>query len=496
MKVRTLLMATVMLLTFSYAAFAACTFDVSSTPVTAVIQNGLTENAGTIVFAPTNAVNACEAGTITVTFPTPVTSPATAISVTGTGTFSGTVGLNTATTSTELAAGRVWITVPAVTPAAGDKITLAGIRVNIATSGVGFPMSVLISATINQITPLPAGTPQVILNAQPAITVGSTAVTVNTLAASATATAHMTAQEVFLNAFGGQNEAGNVGPTGGQPEALMVRFTLSGNPPSKVTLGFPLNAWALNSQFTLASSTGVPATAASTISSTSTSLVVYYKLTSGSVPTVQETLDVPVTVTQTGTCIGASNITFTATVAPIDATNTYIPRYQASESAAKALVTFVGSSTTLLIPYASVQTAINYDTGIAIANTTTDPGTAVTGITAPTAQTGGLTFYFYPTTGTAFNFKLPAGFGHGLDANGNLPNGGTMVALLSEIMTAARAVTSTIPTDFAGYLFVVTNFTNAHGFATVSNFTSYTQASPALVVNSNTDRSAETGLNN
>jgi len=494
MKVRTLLVAAVMLLTFTVAAQAAAVFDVSSTPVTAVIQNGLTENSGTILFTIAPGSTASESGTITVTYPTPVTSPTTAISVVGTGGLA-TASLNTATTTTELAAGRVWITVPAG-GAAGDKITLSGVRVNIATSGVGFPMSVLISATINQITPLPAGTPQVILNAQPAINVTSTAATVNAIAPAGPFTANMKAQEVFLNAFGGANEAGNVGATGGTPAALMVRFTLNVAPPANVTLAFPLTASATNTVFTLASSTGVLATAGSTLTSTSTNLVLYYKLTSGSVPTVQETLDVPVTVTQSGTCVGATNITFTATVAPIDATNTLVPRYQASESAAKALVTFVGSSTTLLIPYASVQTAINYDTGIAISNTTTDPGTAITGITTATAQAGGLTFYFYPTTGTAFSFALPAGYGKGLNTSGLLPSGGTLVTLLSEVMTAARAVTSTVPTDFQGYVFVVANFTNAHGFATVSNFSTYTQASPALIVNQNASRATETGLNN
>ncbi len=69
---------------------------------------------------------------------------------------------------------------------------------------------------------------------------------------------------------------------------------------------------------------------------------------------------------------------------------------------------------------------------------------------------------------------------------------------VAAVLPAAQQQNPTlnIPMDFTGYLIIVTNFTNAHGLATVSNFQTYTQASPILIINQNTSRVLETGLNN
>jgi hypothetical protein len=234
-------------------------------------------------------------------------------------------------------------------------------------------------------------------------------------------------------------------------------------------------------------------------------LYVYYKLTSSSDPTTIESLTVPVHIAVEGTVVGATSIQFTATVAPIGTATVpkthdgLIPRYTVSESAATALINFTGSNTWILIPYASVATDINYDTGIAISNTTVDPGDDVLGEgIGAVPQPGSFTVYFYPQSGDAFSVpSTAAGFpGTGLDATGKIPAGGTFVALLSALVKAAHTANAsiTIPDDFTGYLIIGANFTNAHGLATVSNFQTYTQASPMLIIQG--ARTTEKGLNN
>jgi len=325
----------------------------------------------------------------------------------------------------------------------------------------------------------------------------------------------MKAKEVYLNAFGGFAEPGNVG-VGGQPGSLMVCFTITSALPVGLTLTFPLNVPAVAAvapapNWTLAGSDGTLATAAAVFASTATvpaTPVVYYKLvTTGSDPTTIETLDVPVTVTTATGYVATGKVQFTATVAPIGTStgtnSTLIPRYTVSESAATDLIIFTGSTTAMLVPFVQIVNGAtaegSFDTGLAIANTTKDPGTTALGITGATAQPGSFTVYFFPQGGgTGFSVaSTTAGFpaGGALDATGKIPAGGTWSALLSSLITLAQVATPTIPSDFTGYVIVVTNFTNAHGLATVSNFLTYTQASPVLVLNPG-PRTGEQGLNN
>lgn len=519
MKVRTLLVAAVMFFALSAAAFAQATFSVGSTPVTAVIANGLTEKTGDITFTVTSGQS--QVGTIAVNYSgVPITNYAPADNIVVktfndagvelTGASAATLNLSTGGGSS-LSSGILVINVP-VGLANGYVIRLSGARVAVANTGLT-SLNAQISTTVNGIT---AGQTvvQVISAISPAITVSGdkNTVTINSIAP-ASATAHMNATEVFLNAFGKAADDGNHGAAG-NPGSLMVRFTLNQAPPEGATLTFP-NTLSFpttggtpgnNTSWELADESGVPTGADGTIASTDTDLVVYYKLATDSDPIILETLSVPVTISfKSGTTVvGASKITFTATVAPIGTStgtnSTLVPRYTVSESAAADLIAFTGSSTAILIPYANVATEISYDTGIAISNTTVDPGSSsMGGIGAAVPQPGSFTVYFFPQSGADFSVSsTAAGFpGTGLDATGKVPAGGTFVALLSQIVKAAQTAnpTITIPDDFTGYLIIVTNFTNAHGLATVSNFQTYTQASPMLIIQGES-RTAEKGLNN
>jgi hypothetical protein len=210
--------------------------------------------------------------------------------------------------------------------------------------------------------------------------------------------------------------------------------------------------------------------------------------------TLQERLaaEVTTTVAATPRPLAASSITFTATFAPIGTAFSSsgaviaspIPRYAAEEVGPATLMTVFGANTTLLIPFATTVTGANYNTGIAISNSTADPGTALMGVNTAVPQTGTLSFHLYPglpSTAAPFVYTTTAGSpGSGLNAAGSLPAGSTYTVLLSQLLAAAGQ-----PADFSGYVFVIANFTSAHCLYVVSNFTTFSQGSHALVVNQN-----------
>src|SRR5262249_61597676 len=124
-------------------------------------------------------------------------------------------------------------------------------------------------------------------------------------------------------------------------------------------------------------------------------------------------------------------------------------------------------------------TAAGFNTGLAFANTTTDPGTTALGFAQAVRQTGGITFYFYPASGSAFSYATKAGSpGTGLDASGNVPTGGSYIVLLSQLLAAAGA-----PADFSGYIVAICNYTNGHGlFEVFNNSGAFTQGAVMIVL--------------
>jgi hypothetical protein len=141
------------------------------------------------------------------------------------------------------------------------------------------------------------------------------------------------------------------------------------------------------------------------------------------------------------------------------------------------VVNIIPATTTFLIPF--VVTTSTFDTGLAISNTTADPfGTAGGGARA---QSGTITFSFFPVTGSSFSYTTsatsPAGNG-GL-SSGVLASGKTWTVLASELLTAAGYAT---PKAFSGYVIAVANFTNGHGNAFVSDFKGFTSMTDVLVM--------------
>jgi len=129
---------------------------------------------------------------------------------------------------------------------------------------------------------------------------------------------------------------------------------------------------------------------------------------------------------------------FTSTSGAAASASLTIPRFSDSLDITKSLANFALCTTALLYPY--VINTNGFDTGLAIANTTTDPfGT--------TAQVGVCTLNFYGSTAPAAAFVTPS------------VATGTVYANLA----------STLAPGFAGYIIAVCNFQYAHGFAFVSD---------------------------
>src|SRR5206468_3034813 len=165
------------------------------------------------------------------------------------------------------------------------------------------------------------------------------------------------------------------------------------------------------------------------------------------------TIGVQVTLAPTGAALGTLGALLS------DAVTGQVPRYASTLQPATALtvVTIVPATTNLLIPF--VVSGGGFDTGIAISNTTADPFGATTG--GATAANGSIVYNFFPNGGTPFSFTTGAAgtpAGNGGLTSGVLNAGNTYAVLLTQLLTAAGKSTS-----FAGYIFITTNFTNAHG---------------------------------
>ena len=192
-------------------------------------------------------------------------------------------------------------------------------------------------------------------------------------------------------------------------------------------------------------------------------------ITGGTAPLPATAVTAQVTMAPTGSALSSTG-------GVLAAINTgQIPRYQLAlvpATTPPVVVQFPAAASTLLIPFATVGGG--YNTGIAVSNTTTDP---LGSPSLATAQNGSLTFTLFDNSGTVKTYTTVASSpGSGLTA-GVLNSGKTYLVNLSEILTAAAAGAT-----FNGYIFVQTNFTNAHGAAYVYNGAGFTSATPVLVV--------------
>lgn len=499
MKIKTLLVVAVMILGCSAAAFAQATFTVGSIPQTAVANSGQTEKTGDVTFNTISGSPDTVTGTMTISYGIPITVGRGSIKING---VLDPVGTTFTINTVNNQAGQLVLNVLGGVPAP-ITATISGVRV--ATAGTTLTsLTANISSTGNAITAGQTGV--IVINS---ITAGISAVSMTTVPGSgkinavtgavAATPVNLRVREGFLNAYG---VTPATDPT--QTISTMVRITLSALPPAGVTLTFPQFASTkdtnvpavvtVTNAFELADSAGVFATGDLAITSASPSTAIYYRVVTDTNVQIVEDLFVPVGITVATTAtlpLPSSLITFTATLAPIGTAFNpnppplvlakEIPRYAASEVGPATLLNISSGATSLLIPFASRVTASGFDTGFAIANTTTDPGTTAMGFDGAVKQNGTMTFYFYPQVGAPFTYTTAGtspGTGLGATSPGVLDTGDSYTVLLSQLLTAAAA-----PADFTGYVVVICNFTNAHGQYVVSDFKSFSNGSQPLVLN-------------
>ncbi len=509
---KTMLLVLVMMLSLAAAAFAqapGATFVASTESVTTVVKSGHTELTGDIflTIAPGDVL-AIATGTFTLQYSVGVTSPLDEIQVLTSGI---TAAINVAGSSGKDGLVVINVTGAAGVPVAGSYIRIHGVRVDAFASATN-TVSVSITSTGNAVQN-GQFTANVINGLKPGLlaTEDSESVTINGLAPIDTACtdaspcAKIVLLEGFLNAFGVTAATDTT-----QTQSQLVRIQLSGPPPTGATIVFPAtatNGLANGAKWVLADSTGKTLSAPQEIAddASGADLEVYYALASDNLPTLQEDFivdGIKVLAADADVPIAAGTITFRATLAPDKAaftskglvTDLPIPRYEVDWTAAQDLVVIKGNTTSLLVPLFMSKTVevpqwgpgpAYYDTGLAIANTTSDPGKKNMGIdSAAIKQAGKINFYiFLQGEATPVTYTTGAASpGTGLDADGNLPAGSTYVVLASEILTAAGL---DVTENFQGYMIVVTNFTNAHGIEYVGDFIHVMQTSAMHVIKPN-----------
>jgi len=284
--------------------------------------------------------------------------------------------------------------------------------------------------------------------------------------------------------------------TSGSPltNGTNIRLTFNGIPTGGTITAVPTASSATGRRPAVVLTPGSGAlTPPATATSTSNQLLISFDTgtAGGVVPDLNgiDTIGLQLTLTGAITATPSSTITVVATMAPIgdalDASGVPtvaggFPRFAQADTAALTIGTIAPATTTLLIPYA-LSGFGNYNTGIAVANTSADP---FTGRGGATATAGALSFTFYPNAGTGlttgvgpYSTTTTGRPGGGVDASGNIVSGSTYAVLLSDLLTAAGRTG-----DFQGYVFIEANFLNAHGVGYIYQGPTLTSAVPMLVL--------------
>jgi hypothetical protein len=242
-------------------------------------------------------------------------------------------------------------------------------------------------------------------------------------------------------------------------EATMLQVVFS-NIPSSVSLyvpvsvsadGAPTNAGFLNLVAAPGNTTAISASTSSSAAPGTASLTVsngsataYYLFTPGSASSsLTETFAIGAYVVLSSNTVTASATAMTASASFAPVGSTYIPNFVVGPSTTTTtLSTFNQCTTSLLFPFVTNQ--LGFDTGLAIANTSSDPF----GSSGATAQAGTCTINFYgagaPSPSNVVTPTVPSG-------------------------TVYTAVLSGIGAGFQGYLIAQCNFQYAHGFAFVTD---------------------------
>jgi len=457
------------------AAAAYAQVGVSSIPVTTVRSTGRAELAGSVRLTA-SGVNAAD--TFTIRYGLPITnSAATGMSVSGNWPGCAIFGVDNA--------GGI-VTVTCGVSAATNYFQLDGVRVSI-DGFAGNAVNVTIGALT---TPITAGQNSATVIESVAVGLKTALAgqqTLTYLASSKTATVtpgRLVLSENFASSF---KSLVDEGPGATQATKILLTFSPALPTGYTVTIADAGNN-ALGQPYT--SATLTYALSGTTFSSTTTQQTITIL---GESTAAVETLGLSFTLAfdlSVGLPLPPADFFVTATLTPNDPALTTLnavytpylaPKFAVANvpsDAGQRIITIVPASTTLLIPY--VTTDAGYDSGLAIANTTTDPfPTLPPPSQSATKQNGTIKFYFYPNDGSTIApyTTAAASPGAGLTA-GVLNSGSTYVVLLSSLLSAAGRTT-----PFTGYILAVVGANQCHGAAFVSDFSGkFTSAAPMLVI--------------
>jgi len=487
------LVAAMLVLALAPSSFAQVNLQIFTNPSPQEVQTARnaqagdpqSSGAGVLVSGSTIAAISLTATTLFIDYPANVTASPTVPSTDpvridgATGIFTG-----AAISSINYVTGLVEITLPSQSVVSGSSgsFRLVGIRID--ANGLTAPATVTYSLSSQANGYILSSASGTVINAFGAgiasvTTTDTGGIFTNRNVPDTTATIRIV--EGFANAWRDKTDfPGTMTETGRTtPNSYQVRLTFSGIP-----TGVTLNLTFGPSTSSTLTPTFVSNTSVTTETNTATISI------DQASPTAVETLDIVATIAggsplASTISLSAGSITVTATMAPVAGglTGSQVPRsssypnFAAAEVGPATAFSITPATTTLLVPFAVRDGA--FDTGISLANTTADPF----GSNGATLSSGAVILSFFPRTatgaGTSFTFTTSATSrpGIGLDASGNLPAGGTWTVLLSELLTAAG---QTGP--FTGYIFITTQFPQAHGAPFVSDFRNFTSFSPMLVL--------------
>jgi hypothetical protein len=284
-----------------------------------------------------------------------------------------------------------------------------------------------------------------------------------------------------------------VNPGGSVPNGTQIRVTVNGLP-TGITATVTTKSTSSLSFGTSSTSLKAATTSAPTQNQTTFTIT-------GDSPTAVENLQVNLAFTGVPTGVTPGSITVTATLAPIgtgvdatispaapDATSLAVgfPVFTDVEVGPATIGSITSANTTLLVPY--VVTVGNYDTGIEIANTTSDPFGGAANFGATPAN-GTVTFYLFSDNntrnGSSAMITLTSSstkiFGQGFDSTGAIDAGSVWTgSLASDILPAAGVTPGT--GGFFGYMIIQTSFLDAHGISLTYNGAGTSYGAPLLVL--------------
>jgi len=520
------LIAVVLMLALAPSSFAQVQLIINNPASAGEISTNRTANtadvaspgSGILVSGSLIAASTLTTTDLVLTFPATISSGATALSAAGTITavpslndgirIEGATGLFasvTAVATVNYAAGTITVTLPGFPPPTGNnqsgsfRITGVRLDVNGKTAPLAITSAALSSSANSYIAP--SSLPTLISSlgagiasfASGTISAGTSLGTALLFAnqgsgAPADATASVVLTEGFASAWRTRTQTATTGVGTDVQNGSNILLSISGLPSGiTATLSRVVIAGPTQPGIALTSTSLTSASTTSTISFTSTDL------------TAVESIGLDVILSYTGTVtlpLSTPGIQLSATMTPNSTTTLVggvpsgvVARFTASTVGPVTIANVAQATSTLLLPYAA-RVGTVYDTGIAVANTTKDPFT--TGSATPAAGT--VRFDLFPrsisgstgSAGTQTTIQTsatvrPGTNGGGLDANGNIPAGGTWSATLSELMAAASpAVTG----DFIGYIFIQTNFVDAHGVSYILENGRVAGTVPLLVLDS------------